>query len=283
MSMAGAKIIAVSLFSDVQEAVSVVREATPVVPTVGVILGSGLGAFATQVNQRTVIPYAQVPYFPQSTVSGHAGELVIGKIETVPCAVMSGRVHFYEGQSMERVTFSVRVLAGLGTKTLVVTNAAGGINPNFAPGDIMVITDHINLTGHNPLRGPNDERLGPRFPDMTRVYTPECQKTLHAVAHELKIKLQEGVYLGLIGPSYETPAEIRMLGRMGADAVGMSTVAEVIVAAHAGLKVAGLSIITNRAAGLSGEPLSHDEVKEIGTRVQKNLIPLLTKAVVRLG
>jgi len=277
------KIANVSLFSDVQEAVTYVREATSVVPRVGVILGSGLGAFAEKISDRKVMPYAKVPYFPQSTVAGHAGELVIGTIEGVPCAVMSGRVHFYEGHGMDRVTFPVRVLAGLGIKTLVVTNAAGGINAKFAAGDIMVITDQINLTGHNPLRGPNDERQGPRFPDMTRVYEPECQKMLHEAAGELKLKVQEGVYVGLAGPSYETPAEIRMLGRMGADAVGMSTVAEVIVAAHAGLRCAGLSVITNLAAGLSGEKLSHEEVKQIGARVQKHLIPLLTKAVVKLG
>ncbi|MEK7706081.1 MAG: purine-nucleoside phosphorylase [Myxococcota bacterium] len=272
-----------SLFADIQEAVAAIREVTDLRPRVGLVLGSGLGAFAEQIENRVAIPYGEIPSFPESRVAGHAGQLVMGTMQGVPCAIMSGRVHFYEGHALPRVTFPVRVLAALGVQTLIVTNAAGSVNPTFAPGDVMVIVDHLNLTGDNPLRGRNDDRLGPRFPDMSEAYHLAGRKALHDAAREAQITLREGVYAGLLGPSYETPAEIRMLQRLGADAVGMSTVAEVIAAVHAGLKVAGLSVITNRAAGLSSTPLSHDEVKEIGQKVEGLLGRLLRGAIARLG
>ncbi|MEE8410221.1 MAG: purine-nucleoside phosphorylase [Myxococcota bacterium] len=271
------------LYDQIQAAVKLVRERADVTPTVGVVLGSGLGAFAARIEDRVAVPYAEIPHFPASTVVGHAGELVVGQIEGVSCAVMSGRVHYYEGYTMQMVTFPLRVLAGLGVSTIVITNAAGAVNPMYAPGDFMVIVDHINLTGDNPLRGGNDDRLGVRFPDMTSAYGPEGRAALHGTAREVGVTLHEGIYVGLAGPSYETPAEIRMLQRTGGDAVGMSTVAEVIVASHAGLRVAGLSVITNRAAGLSSAPLSHEEVKEVGNRVKGVLCDLLTGTVVRLG
>ena len=271
------------LYEDIQGAVAAVRAKSSTAPKVGVILGSGLGAFARRVDEPLAIPYRDIPNFPVSGVQGHAGELMLGTVGGVPAAVMNGRVHYYEGYSMEKATFPVRVLAALGVTRLVVTNAAGAVNSTFAPGDFMVIVDHINLTGQNPLRGPNDERLGPRFPDMSSTYWIEGRKIWHEAARDAGIPLHEGVYCGLAGPSYETPAEIRMLQRIGADTVGMSTVAEVIVAAHAGIKVAGLSVVTNRAAGLSSSPLSHDEVKEVGARVQGVLCDLLAGVVGRLG
>ncbi len=273
----------VELYDQIQEAVAAVRNATRVAPRVGVVLGSGLGAFAEQVVGATVIPYGDVPHFPESAVAGHAGELVLGDLGGVPVAVMAGRVHYYEGWTMQEVTFGVRVLAALGAHSLLITNAAGASNPTFSPGDFMVIVDHINLTGDNPLRGQNDERVGPRFPDMSLTYCAAGRKALHEAAREVGVTLREGVYAGLAGPSYETPAEIRMLQNIGADAVGMSTVAEVIAAAHSGMKVAGLSVVTNRAAGLSAEPLSHDEVKQVGARVRGVLCDLLAATVARMA
>lgn len=280
---AGGSIPAVSLYSLIQEATELVHKASPTKPVVGVVLGSGLGAFAERVASRVVLPYRSIPHFPVSGVAGHAGELVLGTLEGVPCAVMSGRVHYYEGYDMEEVTFPVRVLAALGVRAMLVTNAAGSVNPAFEPGNFMVITDHVNLTGANPLRGHNDERLGQRFPDMSDAYPLVGRRALHEAARAVGVALHEGVYAGLAGPSYETPAEIRMLQRLGADAVGMSTVAEVIVAAHARIKVAGLSVITNRAAGLTQMALSHDEVKQMGVRVQGVLAELLAHAVIRLA
>lgn len=273
----------VSISDEVQAAVYAIRDRSKLEPVVGVVLGSGLGAFADRITDATAIPYRDLPHYPQSGVTGHKGELVLGTIEGTPCAIMSGRVHYYEGYDMDRVTFPTRVLAGLGVSKLVITNAAGAINATYRPGDFMVITDHINLTGQNPLRGPNDDRLGPRFPDMSHVYSSRGQKLLHEAAAEIGLSLHEGVYVGLAGPSYETPAEIRMMRTSGADAVGMSTVAEVIVASHAGLEVAGMSVITNRAAGLSEHPLSHEEVKEVGARVQGVFCDLLARAVGKLA
>jgi purine-nucleoside phosphorylase len=273
----------VGIYEEAQAAAAFIQARAGISPKAGVILGSGLGAFAKRVDRPVTIPYREIPSFPVSSVAGHAGELILGTINGVPAAVMSGRVHYYEGYAMEKATFPVRVLAALGVQSLVVTNAAGAVNPTFAPGDFMVIVDHINLTGANPLRGPNDERLGPRFPDMSHTYWLEGRKLWHEAAREVGVPLHEGVYCGLTGPSYETPAEVRMLQRIGADTVGMSTVAEAIVAAHAGIKVAGLSVVTNRAAGLSSQPLSHEEVKEVGARVQGVLCELLAGVVGRLG
>ncbi len=270
-------------YAHIQEAVELVRRASALAPRVGVVLGSGLGAFAERVGARLVLPYRTIPHFPVSGVAGHAGELVLGTLDGVPCAVMSGRVHYYEGYDMQQVTFPMRVLAALGIETVLVTNAAGSVNPSYEPGSFMVISDHLNLTGANPLRGPNDERLGPRFPDMSSAYPAAARRALHEAGRAVGLTLYEGVYAGLAGPSYETPAEIRMLQRLGADAVGMSTVAEVIAAVHGGVTVAGLSVITNQAAGLGRTALSHDEVKQMGARVQGVLTDLLAHAVVRLS
>ncbi len=269
----------VSYFEQIQEAAAAIKRVARVAPKVGLVLGSGLGAFTDRVSGKTVLSYKSIPHFPQSSVAGHAGELVLGHVGGVPTAVMSGRVHYYEGYDMREVTFPMRVLAALGVEAVLLTNAAGASNPAYEPGDFMIIVDHINLTGQNPLRGPNDERLGPRFPDMSSAYGPKGRRALHEAAREVGVSLHEGVYAGLAGPSYETPAEIRMLQRLGADAVGMSTVAEVIVAAHAGLRVAGLSVITNRAAGLGHTVLSHEEVKEVGERAKVPLSNILEKAV----
>ncbi len=276
-----------SVLLQTTEAIAAIKatlaDASCQLPRIGVILGSGLGAFANTLSGETVIPYEDIPHFPRAGVEGHAGTLHIGAVGEQQVAVMSGRMHYYEGHSMARVTLPTRVLAGLGVKTVLVTNAAGGINPEFEPGDIMAITDHINLTGDNPLRGPNEDELGPRFPDMSSAYDSSIRETIRAAAKEVGISLKEGVYAGLAGPSYETPAEIRMLRTLGGDAVGMSTVAEVIVAAHAGLKVGGLSVITNLAAGLSDGPLTHDEVKETGERVREGLCKLLTEIITGIG
>ena len=271
------------LYEDIQATVAVVRSRAPDEPRVGVVLGSGLGAFADRITDAVTMPYAELPNFAESGVAGHRGELIVGRVAGVTVAVMAGRVHYYEGHSMERVTFPMRVLAGLGVSTVIITNAAGGTNPDYAPGDFMVIRDHINLTGQNPLRGPNDDRLGPRFPDMSEAYSRRGREALRRAASKVGVNLREGVYAGLAGPSYETPAEITMLRTLGADAVGMSTVAEVIVAAHAGLEVVGVSVITNRAAGLSATPLSHDEVKEVGARVGGVFCDLLAGAVAELA
>lgn len=277
-----AKISCVELFDQIQEACAAIGERSSIKPTVGVVLGSGLGAFADRLDESVVVPYGEIPHFPVSAVEGHAGRLVAGELDGIPCVVMSGRVHYYEGHSMERVAFPVRALAHLGVETLLITNAAGSINPSYEPGDFMAIVDHINLTGDNPLRGPNDRRFGPRFPDMSEAYPACCRQSLHEAARTVGITLHGGVYAGLAGPSYETPAEIRMLQRLGADAVGMSTVPEVIAANHSGLKVAGLSVITNRAAGLSSTHLSHEEVTEVGSRVRGVFCDLLAAAMSRL-
>jgi purine-nucleoside phosphorylase len=268
-----------SLSQHMEEAVAYLREGAAPAPRLGIVLGSGLGAFADRLTGAQRVPYSAIPHFPTPHVEGHAGELVLGALHGVPLAVMSGRVHYYEGHGMEHVTFPVRVLRGLGVQKLLVTNAAGGVNPTFQPGDFMVIHDHINLTGASPLRGSNDARLGPRFPDMSEAYSVAGRQAWHCAAREVGASLREGVYAGLAGPNYETPAEIRMLQRLGCDAVGMSTVAEVIVARHAGLEVAGLSVITNRAAGLSATPLSHAEVTEIAGKVRGVLCDVLGEMV----
>jgi purine-nucleoside phosphorylase len=267
------------MFEHIEEAVKAIRSRSELQPSVGVVLGSGLGAFSDRIEDACIVPYGTIPHFPTSHVEGHRGELVVGHIQGTACAVMSGRVHYYEGYSMEKVTFPMRVLKALGVTKIVITNAAGASNPDFEPGDFMVIKDHLNLTGDNPLRGPNDGRFGERFPDMSQAYCERGINLLHEVAQDLGHSLREGIYAGLAGPSYETPAEVRMLRTLGADAVGMSTVAEVIVAQHAKLEVAGVSVITNRAAGLSATPLSHAEVKEVGAMVEGPLCELLSRVV----
>jgi purine-nucleoside phosphorylase len=240
----------------------IARSAPGFVPRVGVILGSGLGGFADSFERSTVIPYADLPDFPRTSVLGHEGRLVLGFRGEVPMIAMQGRVHLYEGYSPAQVGFPARVLCRLGLRVLVVTNAAGGINLGYKVGDLMALTDHLNLSGFNPLVGPNDDLLGPRFPDLTQAYDPGLLQRLRSAARAEGVSLREGVYACLAGPSYETPAEIRMLRTLGADAVGMSTVPEVIVAAHMGVKVAGLSCITNLAAGMTSQKLSHHEVSQ---------------------
>jgi purine-nucleoside phosphorylase len=243
------------------------------------VLGSGLGSFADDFEESVAIPYEEIPGFVRSTAQGHAGRLVIGKIDSVPVLAMQGRVHYYEGYSLEEVTFPVRTFGLLGVKTLVLTNAAGGINVQLAQGALMVISDHVNLMGVNPLRGPNDERFGPRFPDMSAVYSPELQELVIEEAKAIGIEVRRGIYGGLSGPSYETPAEIHLLRTLGADAVGMSTVPEAIVARHMGLEVLGISCITNMAAGISDEPINHEEVMATGDRVRETFAELLRRVI----
>ncbi len=252
-------------------------------PRLGLVLGSGLGRYAERLSGATRLPYSELRGFPVSTVPGHAGCLWIGRLGSVPAAVMQGRVHLYEGRSTAEVVFGVRVLAQLGIETLCVTNAAGGIRPDLEPGDLMRITDHVNLSGQNPLVGPNDDRFGPRFPDMTAAYSPELARHLDAAADSVGVRLATGVYCQFLGPSYETPAEIEMARRAGADAVGMSTVPEVIVANHMGVPVAAVSCITNRAAGLASRPLSHAEVAETAARVEHSFGNVLDAFAARLA
>lgn len=267
--------MALSEFDTIQQAVTCIQAQTSLPFKDALILGSGLGALAEQVTDPVVIPYDTIPHWPTVAVQGHAGNLVIGALDGSPVVVMQGRSHFYEGWSLRQVTFPVRVFAALGVKRLLVTNSSGAINEAFSPGDLMIICDHINLTGVNPLVGPNDDRLGPRFPDMTYTYHPSLQELLETAAAELGIPVHKGVYVGLSGPSYETPAEIRMLRVLGADAAGMSTVPEVIVAAHAGLQVAGLSCTTNMAAGILPKKLNHAEVKQFAQKAERSFIRLI--------
>jgi purine-nucleoside phosphorylase len=282
------------LFTKAQAAVEHIRGRALVAPRVGIILGSGLGGFASQVADAVAIPYAEVPHFPQSTVAGHSGKLVLGTIGGVAVAVMQGRVHAYEGYAMEQVTFPARVLGLLGCRTLVVTNAAGGIRANIPQGSLVAISDHINLTGTNAALGPNDPRFacvpdaGQRFFDMSTAYSPALRKLAMEEALRQSIALSEGVYLAVLGPSFETPAEIRAFRTLGADLVGMSTVHEVIVARHMGIEVLGISLVTNMAAGVvaegrqEAETIHHEDVMEIGRRVERQFTGLLTALVPQL-
>ena len=268
-----------SLYERAEHATRVIRSRISVEPRIALVLGSGLGSFADDFEEAVGIPYEEIPGFVRSTAQGHAGRLVIGKIEGVPVLAMQGRVHYYEGYSLEEVTFPVRTFGLLGVKTLVLTNAAGGINVQLTQGALMVISDHVNLMGVNPLRGPNDERFGPRFPDMSAVYSPELQELVIDEARAVGIEVRRGIYGGLSGPSYETPAEIHLLRALGADAVGMSTVPEAIVARHMGLEVLGISCITNMAAGISDEPINHEEVMATGDRVRETFAELLRRVI----
>jgi len=249
---------------------------------VALVLGSGLGGFADDFEEPVRIPYEDIPGFARSTAEGHAGQLVIGKVDEVPLVAMQGRVHFYEGYSLEQVTFPIRTFKLLGVKTVILTNAAGGVNVQLSQGALMVLSDHLNLMGDNPLRGPNDERFGPRFPDMTSAYSPELQEIVIEEARTLSVEVRRGVYAALAGPSYETPSEIHLLRNLGADAVGMSTVPEVIVARQMGLDVLGISCITNMAAGISDEPINHEEVMATGVRVRETFTKLLRRVVSRV-
>jgi purine-nucleoside phosphorylase len=271
------------LYERVQEAVAFIRGRSPLEPQVGLVLGSGLGAVVEGMADPVALDYAEIPHFPAVTVAGHSGRLLVGRWATTEVAVLQGRFHYYEGYAMEDVTFPIRVLGALGVRCVVLTNAAGGINLRLRPGSLMLITDHLNLMGANPLRGPNDERFGPRFPDLTHVYSPRLRALAHEVAREIGLVLEEGVYAAMSGPSYETPAEIRMLRQLGADAVGMSTVPEAIVARHMGMEVLGLSVIANMAAGLTDRPLRHEEVLEAAARVQEQLRALIGRLLPRLS
>ncbi len=250
----------------VSEAAEYLRARLPARPDLALVLGSGLGGLADRIEDPVYIPYGQIPHFPVSTAPGHAGRFVFGRLSGRMVLCMQGRFHYYEGHDMAAIALPVRVLKALGCRALVLTNAAGGVNWDFSVGDFMLITDHINFMGANPLRGENDDAIGPRFCDMTHVYTPEFQQTARQVAAQQGITLREGVYLGYMGPSFETPAEIRAFRTLGADAVGMSTVPEAIAASHCGLPVLGVSLITNMAAGMAGKRLSGDEVIEIANQ-----------------
>jgi len=275
--------MAISIYDQATEAARYIAAASlGRTPRVAVVLGSGLGGVAETLQDGVEIPYSEIPHFVSSTVQGHEGKLLIGSIGGVDVALMKGRVHFYEGYSMDQVTLPIRVFNLLGITSLILTNAAGGAAPHLAPGSLMAITDHINLMGDNPLRGPNDDRFGPRFPDMTAAYTPSYLEAAHAVAREIDVVLFEGVYMALRGPSYETPAEIRMMRKLGADAVGMSTVPEVIVARHCGMKVLAVSCITNIAAGMSSAQIDHSEVMVVGERAGKQLSELIVRLIPKI-
>ncbi len=262
-----------------ENAARFLKEKCPKNPRVGLILGSGLGVLADEIQDPVKIPYHQIPDFPVSTVEGHAGQLVFGLLNGIQVVAMQGRFHYYEGYSFEKVTFPVRVMKQLGVEILIVTNAAGGINENFEPGDLMLISDHINNMGSNPLIGQNETSIGPRFPDMSNAYRTDLREKAKTIAEKLQIPVKEGVYVGNTGPSYETPAEVKMLRILGGDAVGMSTVPEVIVARHAGIDVLGISCISNMAAGIMNQPLSHHEVIETTERVKTNFLKYI-KAIV---
>ncbi len=273
------------LTKQLDECVEVVRERTQLQPQFGLVLGSGLGFLADQIEGPEgpqKIEYRELPGFPVSTVPGHAGRLVLGTLSGRPVAVMQGRSHYYEGYPMDRITSGVRLMGRLGARTFIITNAAGGIRADLRPGDLMLIRDHINLMGRNPLIGPNPDELGPRFPDMSDAYSSELRNQARTIAAGLRILVKEGVYAAFTGPSYETPAEIRLLNVIGADAVGMSTVPEVIAARHMGRAVLGISCISNLAAGISPEPLSHAEVTETAERVRDVFSRLILALVGRL-
>src|SRR5213596_2676552 len=272
-----------SLYARADKAARMIRARSNVEVSVAIVLGSGLGAFADELTERTAIPYDEIPGFARATVEGHAGRLVIGKIGETTVAAMQGRFHFYEGYSLEDVTFPIRVLKVLGVRTLILTNAAGSLNTEFTPGSLMVISDHINLMGVNPLIGPNDERFGPRFPDLTSTYDPDLQSMVIEEAKAIDIDMRRGVYAALSGPSYETPAEIHMIRTLGADAVGMSTVPEAIVARHMGMQVIGISCITNLAAGVSDRPVDHTQVIATGESVREQFTELLRRVIAKLN
>jgi purine-nucleoside phosphorylase len=271
------------MVENIQETVEFIKKEFPNSPDIGLILGSGLGEYADSFSDPVIIPYADIPHFPQSTVVGHKGHLVFQKFNGYTIVAMQGRFHYYEGYTMEQVTFPIRVLGKLGIRRLILTNAAGGANPEFEAGDLMLMTDHINLMGTNPLRGPHTEEFGERFPDMSHTYNPEDAKVFETVAQRLNIRLRNGVYAAFSGPSYETPAEIRMVQTLGADAVGMSTVPEAIVATQMGIRVSGVSCITNMAAGMSGAKLAHQDVMETANRVRKHFIALIDGVIHEFG
>jgi purine-nucleoside phosphorylase len=270
-------------FTRAEAAARFIQKKTKLRPKIALVLGSGLGAFADEFSGATRIPYAKIPHFPRSTAIGHAGQLVIGKVDGIEVAGMQGRVHLYEGYSPRDVAFPIRVFSRLGVKAVILTNAAGGIKKEFTQGRLVVISDHIDLQGANPLSGPNVDKFGPRFPDMTNAYDKKFRELTLAAGRRLNIDLGEGVYAALAGPSYETPAEIRYLRSIGADLVGMSTAPEVIAARHSGLRALGISCVTNAAAGVFDQPLDHNEVIETAERVKSQFIGLLREVIPQIA
>jgi purine-nucleoside phosphorylase len=270
-------------FQRAEAAAKFILSKTKLRPRIGLVLGSGLGAFANEIPRAARIDYKKIPHFPQSTAIGHAGRMVIGKIADVPVAVMQGRVHYYEGYSQREVIFPIRVMARMGIGAVVLTNAAGGINTNYKQGCLVILRDHINLQGTNPLIGPNDENFGVRFPDMTQVYWKPYQAAALQEGKRMGIEVAEGVYGAMTGPSYETPAEIRFMRVIGADLAGMSTVPEVIAAAHMGIRVLGISCVTNMAAGILDQPITTEEVLETGERVKADFVALLRAVIPRMS
>ena len=270
-------------FLRAERAAKFILAKTKLRPRIGLILGSGLGAFADELANAARIDYKKIPYFPRSTAIGHAGRMVIGRVADVPAAVMQGRVHFYEGYTQQQVIFPMRVMARMGIRSVVITNAAGGINRDFKQGCLVVLRDHINLQGTNPLIGPNEDRFGLRFPDMTQVYWKPYQDAALQEGKRLGVEMAQGVYAALTGPSYETPAEIRYLRAIGADLAGMSTAPEVIAAAHLGIRVLGISCVTNMAAGILDQPITTEEVIETGERVKADFVALLRAVIPRMN
>lgn len=268
-----------NIFDKIQESAEFIKSKSNIAPKVGLILGSGLGVLGDEIQNPVKIKYNDIPNFPVSTVEGHAGCLVIGQLEGKEVVAMQGRFHYYEGYTQQEITFPVRVMKALGVETIIVTNAAGGANESYKPGDLMVIKDHINLSGSNPLLGPNDNRLGARFPDMSTAYKPQYINLVKECAKELNMEIQEGVYAFFSGPTYETPAEVKMARILGADAVGMSTAPEVIVASHSSMDVIGISCITNMAAGILDQPLDHEEVIETTQKVKAEFLSLVKSVV----
>jgi len=270
-------------FAKAEQAAEYIRSQSRVQPKIALILGSGLGPFADSLASATRLTYSAIPYFPRPTAMGHAGNLVLGSVSDVPVVAMQGRVHYYEGLPLRDVIFPVRVFNRLGVKAVIITNAAGGIDTTYSRGALVVLSDHINMQGSNPLIGQNDDRFGPRFPDMTRVYWKPFRTIAREEANRIGIEVHEGVYVAVTGPSYETPAEIRMFRQLGADVVGMSTVAEVIAASHMGMRVLAISCVTNLAAGILDQPLHHREVLETGERVKGAFIQLLNAVIPRMA
>lgn len=271
------------LFERAEDAAAAIRAACPDVPRIGVVLGSGLNELADRLSDAARIPYDRIPHFPRPTVAGHHGTALVGRIGGRLVLMLQGRFHHYEGHELEAVTFPIRVMQRLGVTTLVLTAATGGIRPDLKAGDLVILGDHLNLLGINPLRGANDDRLGARFPDMTEVYSPRLRSIAAEEAARLSIRLAEGVYACMPGPSYETPAEVRMLRILGADVVGMSTVPEAIVARHAGMEILGIALVANAAAGVVGTPISHDEVLDVGRDAAPRLASLVERVIARLA
>ena len=263
-------------------AVTFLQSRLTIAPRVAIVLGSGLGAFADTLENPVVVPYSEIPGWPRSTAIGHAGKLIVGTVDGTPVAALAGRAHLYEGYTAEQAVFGIRTLRSLGVQSVILTNAAGGVNVRFGPGSLVLISDHINLLGQNPLTGSNDDVLGPRFPDMSEAYAKRYREVARMVGKEMGLELPEGVYAAVPGPSYETPAEIRYLRAIGADLVGMSTIPETIAANHMGMSVLGISCVTNAAAGVLDQKLNHTEVLEVGERMKGTLIELLRRVIPKL-